>query len=111
MGGYDMTVDELSEGLKNGPYDTRVWCAMRLGLCDAAAANTVPALIEALENDPVVAVRLACAWALGQIRPASVAAVPALRSVATKDSSWNVRVMSTRALGFIISSVAEPLKD
>jgi hypothetical protein len=71
----------------------------RLAEIGPAAAEAVPALIEAL-RDSADDVRQGAASALGKIGPAAAAAVPALIE-ALRDSNNDVRLEAVRALGEI----------
>ena len=58
----------------------------------------VPALLDALENDPKTGVRLEVVHTLGKLRPVSVAVGQALEKVASHDSSIRVRLQARTTL-------------
>jgi hypothetical protein len=68
---------------------------------DAAAyPDIVPVLIEALQSDPKIPVRLEAAHSLGKIRPASLDARQALERAIANDGSLRVRLQARTALLF-----------
>ncbi|TAD77744.1 MAG: HEAT repeat domain-containing protein [Oscillatoriales cyanobacterium] len=64
-------LDPLVQTLRHDIAAVRLWAASSLGQMGAigyeAAVGAVPALIVALRQDPVAAVRSNCAWSLGQL--------------------------------------------
>ncbi|AZV78964.1 hypothetical protein EBB79_14520 [Parasedimentitalea marina] len=71
---------DLTEKLRIATKTDRIRAARMLGLFGSQAADAVPALIEALDDD-VKAVRIAVAIALGDIGPPAKAALPALAAI------------------------------
>jgi hypothetical protein len=58
----------------------------------------VPALIDALQNDPSASVRIEAAVGLGRLRPIAVPAGQALEKAASNDSNLRVRIQSKASL-------------
>ena len=83
---------------KKAPNNTRYNAAVSLG--DLRHPDAIPALIDALENDPYDLVCRAAAWSLGLYGKDGVPAIPALiRQLGGKDAT--VGYMCDRALGEI----------
>jgi HEAT repeat protein len=87
----------LLDGLRRGSPRARAVCAEMLGLQGTMGA--VPALTEALQNDPVLEVRIRAARALGRIGAPS--SVDALAEVMRPDEPAPLRAVAARALGNI----------
>jgi vesicle coat complex subunit len=99
-------VNELEKQLQDREPAVRAKAALDLSKHGAAAAKTVPALIEALKSNDS-ALRQNAALALGRIGPAANQAVPALTQ-ALVDSEWTVRRHAVIALGEIGDPQALP---
>ncbi|HEX5136268.1 MAG TPA: HEAT repeat domain-containing protein [Planctomycetota bacterium] len=85
-------------GDKKSPNNTRYNAAVSLG--DLRHASAIPALIDALENDPYDLVCRAAAWSLSMYGKDAIPAIPALiRQLGGKDGT--VGYMCERALGEI----------
>jgi hypothetical protein len=74
----------------------------------AAHPAIAPVLINALQSDPKLGVRLEAAHSLGKLRPASQEARQALEKAASSDSSLRVRLQSRTALLFYPSIQNNP---
>jgi HEAT repeat protein len=78
-------IGELTTLVGENSLDTAYWAITLLGRAAGEAAPAVPALVEALQSSPHLAVRERAAWALGKIGPAAKSAVPALQAAANAD--------------------------
>jgi hypothetical protein len=73
-------VEALIRDLRHSPSaTTRWWAALDIGNLIPPAAQAVPSLAAALQDDRCPFVRLAAAEALGAIGPAALPAAPALK--------------------------------
>jgi HEAT repeat protein len=101
--GTQAALSALRESLKHPLRDVRSAAAEALG--EIGDSMAVPALIEALNDDPMGSVRSTAAKALGSIKDPS--AVHALVK-ALKDPVGSVRAAAAKALGGIQDPVAAP---
>ena len=99
--GDDRGVDPLLEVLTQDIAAVRLWAASSLGQLAhvpyESILRAIPALVEALRQDPIAVVRSNCAWAIGQIcqvLPANVdyaTSVDALIEALVEDEDMSVR--------------------
>jgi HEAT repeat protein len=99
--GDDRGVEPLLEVLTQDIAAVRLWAASSLGQLAHVRYETIlraiPALVEALRQDPIAVVRSNCAWAIGQIcqaLPANVVyatSVDALIEALVEDEDMSVR--------------------
>jgi len=93
-------------GLRDGSAVSPLLADANLGVRAEAAttlgmfhdANSVAALVTALQNDASPIVRKNAAWALGEVHASSSVAGPALQTAAASDASPFVRSLATAAL-------------
>ena len=93
-------VPTLIETLKAHKDDrARAAAAAELDEYDAKAfPEVLPALMQALANDPSTSVRSRAAESIGKVRPITAAAGYALERAATEDKNFGVRVSARTAL-------------
>ena len=97
---------ESFENLTVGPFDTdaaplRNFAAAMLGEIHKRPEIAVPALIESLQNDSSINVRIRAAHALGKFGNDAQAAIPALTQAA-KQADYRVSLEATSALKKIL---------
>lgn len=93
-------VDSFTRALREGDGFARWRAALAIGAAGPEAADAVPALVEALD-DEAENVRWASAAALGKIGPAASRAVPALAGALGDRSDEVLRRHAAQALGGI----------
>jgi HEAT repeat protein len=88
---------ELAKLTSDPRLDVAYWSVTLLGRLgsDAGNADTVAALICALDNHPQSAVRERAAWALGEVGSAAAAALPALQGAQAKTDPRLSRLAKT----------------
>lgn len=105
-----IAVPELMAALAGGDPSTSAQAAFALGAMGPEAHEAIPLLIETLEADPDINVRVAAASALGMIGSLTEEVVPALIGVVnSQQEARSTRVAAIEALGRIGPAAREAI--